>query len=126
MDLNEAEKSFDYFTDLLKMHCAQLTVALDMEAKAASTEMAAQATEVRNQALASLQESYKNAQILSILVCQEMGKQAARLVCVPLELANVSAASNRLVQASQQANSLIEEQEKKRAQKTEPKESETS
>ncbi len=89
MDLNEAEKSFDYFTDLLKMQCAQMTLALDMEAKAASTEMAAQATEVRNQALASLQELYKNAQILSILVCEEMGKQAARLVCVPLELAKV-------------------------------------
>jgi hypothetical protein len=120
MDLNEAEKSFDYFADLLKMQCSQLTLASDMAAKAASTEMAVQARENRNQALASLQESHKNSLIFSIVVRKEMGKQAARLVCVPLELAKVIAASNRLVQASQEAHLLIEAQREKHAQESKP------
>jgi len=121
MDLNEAEKSFDYFADLLKMQCTKLTVASDMEVKAASTQMAAQASETRNQVLASLEESCKNSQILSIIVLKEMTKQAEQLICVPLELAKVTAALNRLKQASHQAHLLIEEQEKRQAQKTEPK-----
>ena len=55
MDLNEAEKSFDYFANLLKMQCALLSRASEMEVTAASTEMALRASEVRNKVLAELE-----------------------------------------------------------------------
>ena len=86
MDLNEAEKSFDYYANLLKMQCALLSRASEMEVTAASTEMALRASEVRNKLLADLEESRKNSLILSILVCEEMAKEAQQLICVPMEL----------------------------------------
>ena len=86
MDLNEAEKSFDYYANLLKMQCALLSRAPEMEVTAASTEMALRASEVRNKLLADLEKSRKNSLILSILVCEEMAKEAQQLICVPMEL----------------------------------------
>jgi hypothetical protein len=120
VNLSEAEKSFDYFANLLKMQSSLLSLAVDWEAKSASTEMAPQAREGRNQALIDLKETRKNSLVLSILVGKAMAKEAERLVSVPMELAKVIRASTRLAQAGQQADFLIEQQEKKLAEDSKP------
>ena len=117
MDLNEAEKSFDYYANLLKMQCALLSRASEMEVTAASTEMAPRASEASNKVLADLEESRRNSLVLSLVVQEEMDKEVPPCV---IELAKVMAAANRLAQVSQQADLLIAEQKKKQAQKTEP------
>ncbi len=125
MNLVEVEKSYDYFADLLRIRSSLLSSAIDFEAKSASTEMAPQARECRDQLLIDLKETRKNSLIISILVHEEMTKEAERLVRVPTELAKVIRASTRLEQAAQQADLLIEQQEKKQAENLQPKESAT-
>jgi hypothetical protein len=117
MDLKEAEKSLDYFANLLKMRCTLLSRTSDMEVTAAPTEMALRVSEVKNKVLADLEESRRNSLVLSIVVQEEIAKEVQPCV---MELAKVMAAANRLTQVSQQADLLIAEQKKKQAQKTEP------
>jgi len=124
--LGEAEKSLNYFADLLNTRSALLRTAVALEARAGTVGMASQVTEDRQQLFTKLQESYKDAQILNILVTKEMGKQAARLVCVPIETAKVHTALKRLWQEQEQVRLLLEEQERILAQKSEPKENATA
>jgi hypothetical protein len=126
MNLGEAEKSFDYFTDLLQVQSTMLTVAADLEAKSASPEMAPQARETRVQALLNLEVTQKNSLIIGIIVHKEMTRHAELLISMPMELAKVTAASTRMRQAERKAQSLIEQQEKKQAEDLAPKVSATS
>jgi hypothetical protein len=119
MNLREAEKSLNYFADLLNMRSALLRSAVALEARAGSVVMASQATEDRQQLFTQLQESYKDAQILSILLYKEMGKQAERLFCAPKETAKVLTALKRVREAEEQARPLLDEQERILAQKSE-------
>src|SRR5690242_19346271 len=107
MNLTEAEKSYDYFAELLKTQSGLLGIAIDSEAKSAATEMAVQAIECRKQLLIDLKETRKNSLIIEILIRNEMTREAARLVFAPAELAKVNSASARLEQAAQQADLLI-------------------
>ena len=109
MNLHEAEKSFDYFAERLKVQCAQLTHAAETAAAAAaSTELAERARETKDLALANLKDSLRNSLALSIVIHEALTKEADQSVRNPMQLAKVITASTRLEQAALQARALVE------------------
>lgn len=117
MDLQEAIKSCDFYTRLLDLTCSRYRFVLGLDE--ASKQFEPQSTDL-NQVITDLELSHRESLVLSILLSEEMAKEAAHLVCKPGELAELLEAKNRMSSASQKAGALLEEHQQKEAAKNAP------
>lgn len=108
VDLEEAARSFTYFSDLLDHQCSLYNAAVGFKSDGAAKEVA----ELQNVIIIKLHETVKNSHILDIVVSQAMTTEAERMAQSVLPLARMIAATNRLVIAQRKASALIDEHER--------------
>ena len=124
IDLREARKSFDFYSNLLDLQCGLYGV---MGASAIVEQLAAEASNSRDEVVAELTRRQHDALVLSVLFSEQMQKQAPDLLLRLGELTEALQAQNRMVAAANKATAVIQEHKKALAEKNQrPEESATN
>jgi hypothetical protein len=121
MDLEEARVSLGFYADLLDSHCSQYRLAIILAEKGKNAgPLESRAIGLIDQATAELRRLQREALGLGILIDEAIAKEAQQFVRLPLELSKLLEARSRIAVSLQQAGDLLQEHDRKEAEKNAP------
>ncbi len=121
MDLEEARISLGSYADRLDLGCGLHKLAVDLAAKEKTAGPIEQrAAGFLDKSIGELRGLQKEATILCILVTEGIVEEVHRFVRVPHECTEVSEAKDRVILVLQQADTLLQEHDRREAAKNEP------
>lgn len=121
IDIEEATRSLVFYTELLDLQCGQYSLAVNLDSHKKSEETGSLATNLKEEAINRLRVSHNDSLVLSILFYRAMTREAEQLDWVPRSLSKLMEVSNRMMVASRKADALIEEHDRKEAEKDVPR-----
>src|SRR6267154_2113379 len=121
MDLEQARISLGSYAERLDLGCGLHKLAVDLVAKEKTAgPIERKAAGFMDKSIGELRRLQKEAIILCILVIEGVVKEADRFIRLPHEYAKVSEAKDRVISVLQQAGALLQEYDRREAEKNAP------